>query len=112
MIDRRLCELLGICWHERTGNCLCSCRKQFISNHTVAAHIKKLNPHLSTDPVALLRVMREREDWAEFKDSYVASRDILLDYIFNPALLAQAAVEWLEGSKGKVTREPLIDPFW
>ena len=113
--NKRFAELAGICWHEQRmapivdGEALCSCGFLF-DRRDIIKHIKKSNPDFS-DPIAVLRVVMEREDWPEFsiylwnhfewptRDSYtttVMERSILLDYLLTPGLLRDEAIKWME----------------
>jgi len=71
-LNKRLCKKLGIEWHEDIyggaafGAFFCSCRRQFPTPELLYAHIAAINPDFKRDPVALLRVMMEREDYDEF----------------------------------------------
>ena len=68
--NRELCELLGICWHERvcdlTMKCTCG------DFHSLSAGPFPDNPDFTTDAgkVMLLREMRKREDWFEFLNEH------------------------------------------
>jgi hypothetical protein len=107
-LDRRLAELLGICWHEYENsrpkwlgdNCL-KCGKLYRDE-------RDDNPHLSTDSVALLRALMDLPDWDEFLVEHGAvgkhSRDfdmLPVRLIRNPKEFAQAAAEFL-AKKGEL----------
>jgi hypothetical protein len=108
-LNKRACELLGICWHEAIANndkyyeathegWRCSCGR--------SVPCINRNPDFTTDPgkVELLRLMMQREDWRNFRDGYLCVHG---DYIpcklitDTTGLLLKAAVEWMESQLTK-----------
>lgn len=107
-INRELAEAFGMCWHTDIWNDECNryqCKKcgKFLTTEKI------WHPDFSTPSgiVLLLKKMREREDWHDFARSKLgmnaihANWGIPIIYILTPGLLAEKAVEWFRGRKGK-----------
>lgn len=64
LISKRLCQKLGICWHEAIArdyrNKKCSCGKSFSSNYERRKHFKRANPDFVAHPWELIREMEKR----------------------------------------------------
>lgn len=119
--NEKFSRLAGICWHEQQYHCLggstllCAKCKKYIGG-------PGFNPDYEHDPLAVLRVMRAREDWPKFLKMIGSNKchvpveykeipkgqwldemvvygmevvriDLLLD---NTGRLRDAAIEWLE----------------
>ncbi|MFZ2809440.1 MAG: hypothetical protein WAZ60_23905 [Desulfosalsimonadaceae bacterium] len=124
--NRRVAEELGICWHEmKTVTDLsqdgwmwttCSCGDKFSDNSIAKRH---RNPDFSTDPLALLRAMKERlkpEGWQSFimflwdkeanpcdfsvaVTSVSSISRIIIVYLLTPGALLNAVYEWIGRKK-------------
>jgi hypothetical protein len=113
-LNKELCELLGICWHEEVPTDpveyrLCTCGVHIENLMFLQGHCKQSNPDFTTDSgkVQLLREMEKRKDSYGFflyngevktswdgRDLYNISVDYLLD---NTGKLAIAARDFLKG---------------
>lgn len=94
-INKKLCQHLGICWHEYPLTGRCACIKCGYSGSDV-------NPDFTRDPLALLREMMKREDWNAFKTAVVHSLDDFLSLITDTSgALAKAAAEWFRGRENE-----------
>ena len=116
--NRRLNELLGLCWHEKIDfDDECSCGMQWMGPQYargINKHLRESNPDYAADPRLLLREMMKRDDWPRFLDSIggfhsaFAGEDglpssikwidsIPLDYILDTTgKLRDLAIEWLQ----------------
>lgn len=68
-LNKELCWLLGICWHEHSGGMYsCACGKTFDSIDWLLQHIERCNPDFTTDSgkIQLLREMMKVRDLLEF----------------------------------------------
>ncbi len=107
--NKEVAKWLELCWHEFEVDVpwvRCSCKKEWYGGAKIPQleEHKKLNPNFISDPLALLRLMREREDWPEFIDTvgmygkglYPPPHirvDLILDTTGN---LLEAVWEWLK----------------
>ena len=128
-LNKRLCGLLGIPWHEVKNYemirdhrvispPICSCGAIFFSDISLEMHIKSDNPDFTSGAgkVQLMREMEKHQDGKLFfagliysgdhieaiDDDGLISRDYLTDDTSKEARerLAKAAVEFLKGRKG------------
>ncbi len=106
--NRQVAEWLGMCWHEsvpalghpyHTHRCTCGDRDMIGG---MKMHCEEYNPNFIADPLSLLRLMREREDWDMFvwycywKDSHgniSVPVDLILD---TTGKLLEAVWKWLK----------------
>jgi len=76
-LNKELCGLLGICWHEEIGAvkppdnswiyaCRCGC--SFRRKGGIKIHIEESNPDFSSPAgiVELLGILRKKKDWRKF----------------------------------------------
>jgi len=111
--NKRVAEWLGISWHEESEydkgddfndpQFWCSCCACYGFHKDLLEHIKSShNTDFSTDPLALLRLMREREDWFEFYQylNQPAQPD-WVDLILVPGALLKAVDEFRGRREGK-----------
>lgn len=107
-INKRFCELAGICWHERRTDTpySCSCGEDF-SNATHFYWHKDSHPNrdFCAHPDLVLEVMRKREDWPDFamfldgeelRHGEYVKIDCILD---KTGKLALKAISWMEEKK-------------
>ena len=81
-INKELCELLGIQWHKaewRVERRMWMCSACGTWDQGISACVKQ-NPDFISNPVALLREMRKREDWEEFM---ILNMDKMGEWIYN-----------------------------
>ena len=116
-VNKRLCELLGICWHEQVDVSTLECK------HCGKSMLFpwEQNPDFS-NPIEVLKVMKSRSDWFDFVSTiggYEAyggkpiedqstldvkfddepingSEWILVDLLLTPGALRDKAIEWME----------------
>lgn len=116
-INKRFCELAGICWHERRTDTpySCSCGEDFSG----AAHFywhkdSHPNPDFCADPRLVLAVMMKQENFGEFLREIGGNGD---DIEYAPCVpislildktgqLALKAISWMEAQNPKA---PLCD---
>jgi len=120
-LNKRACELLGICWHEPIfdGSRICLHCGALLAYGKANDPLSKeefnvmANPDFTTDAgkVELLRLIRKQKDWYYFvkqmdiglvRRNPIGERFTLLntEYILDTTgLLLKAAVEWMEGRK-------------
>lgn len=114
-MNRRVAEALGIEWHEmKTVTDLsqdgwmwttCSCGDKFSDNSIAKRH---RNPDFSADPLALLRVMKEKglflkfmydlymkRQWSDGNDGAVSFAEMAM----TPGELVNAVDEWIGREK-------------
>ncbi len=93
--NRKVAEALGLCWHEEdSGYALAPCKH--------CGKVFEINPNFITDPLSLLRLMREGEDWMQFV-AYLSGRvghkdNILFGYFIldTTGKLLESVWEWKE----------------
>jgi hypothetical protein len=104
-INKKLCQHLGICWHEYPLTGRCACIKCGYSGSDV-------NPDFTRDPLALLRLMEKREDGNLFFANLMYGVDnveeidddglIDREYLVNQTgKFANAVLEWFKGRRGE-----------
>ena len=91
----------------------CSCGKDSygLSRESLDKHIEDNNPDYAADPRLVIEVMREREDWDEFADTYfipaITGDGKRMFYISEHLImnrtgkLRDLALEWINKQKGK-----------
>ena len=76
-LNKELCGLLGVCWHETRGDALgrigdnrCSCGKEFLMHSELRSHIKESNPDFTSEAgrVQLLKLMMKIKNYEDFGD--------------------------------------------
>ena len=113
-LNKRLCEKLGICWHEQIDHGTLQCK------HCGHEMLLTRNPDFITDPLSLLRIMREREDWIDFvykfflqPDAYEEARDIVDLLLDQTGVLARAVDEWpTDMERVKIPTNSQVDAFF
>ena len=112
-LNKRLCEKLGIEWHEDTSETSsffkffkCSCGKHnFRSVEEIKIHIQKSNPDFTVNAKTLIEAIKGKEYEGLFfaqlmygNNANVEGIDddglIDRDYILNPRLLCERFLEW------------------
>jgi hypothetical protein len=103
-LTRKLCGLLGICWHEMKIEIpivRCSCGKEWHDSVEISqllAH-ENLNPDFIADPRLVLREMIKRDDWFSFERMiltkyYWLDSDWVSKFTDTTGLFLKEAVEW------------------
>lgn len=97
--NRRVAEWLGMCWHEQVDSQTLECKK---CGQGLLFPWQR-NPDFSADPLALLRVMRERGDWIRFLQTSCKlyptieeTADRILQLLLTPGALLDAVDEWIK----------------
>lgn len=104
-INKKLCQHLGICWHEYPLTGRCACIKCGYSGSDV-------NPDFTADPLRLLREVKKLKNFDQFiaylngfsldEDGDLINDAIPIGYIlYHDGALAQKALEWFEGKEPK-----------
>lgn len=120
-MNKRLCELLGICWHEWVDNVgHQSCNHPKMCKHCWSYPVEvDENPDFVSPAgrIDLLRRMRERLSEKKF-DNFLKNmtggicspeRTILVTYILDdPGAIARAALEFLEKEANHERRTPQV----
>jgi hypothetical protein len=109
-LNRKVCEKLGIEWHEEdteylynTGIPKCStCRNEFVTKNDLDEHIKESNPDFTVNAKDLIEMIDKREDrillycsigcWPTLDGKVLIPHD----YVTNPLLLCERFLEWEE----------------
>ncbi len=110
-VNKELAERLGICWHEafegyKDGEVDHSLPKCDKCGKTLLTAFS-WNPDFFTDPVKLLRLMRERVDWEDFLKEHTGQTTMVIkeidwfirDYILEEGKLAIACRDWIRREK-------------
>lgn len=102
-INRRFCELAGICWHDYNGwiNHIETLKCKYCAEK----YKPNANPNFCAHPDLVLEVMRKREDWRLFLSyctGYRASNreEIAAHwaelFLNKTGLLCRIAIKWME----------------
>ncbi|MFA5037910.1 MAG: hypothetical protein WC479_12135 [Candidatus Izemoplasmatales bacterium] len=96
-VNKRLCELLGMCWHEQIDNQTLQCK------HCGAPMLFPWQQNQDfvspSGRIDLLKRMRERGDFQYFTQYAFPDKASLWDLILdNTGALSQVALEFLEAS--------------
>ena len=103
-VNKRLCELLGDCWHEKTDyDDECSCGMQWMGPQYargINKHIKESNHDFFSEKgrIDLLKRLKENGCFYEFFERYAFASDFAVDLLDDNGALARAALEFLEAS--------------